>query len=422
MKHDVIVVGAGIAGLAAAQELRKLGRDVIVVEARDRLGGRTSTLDIAGATVDLGGAWLHGPDGNPLTDYLADENIEWRPDGTWGHNLGVALDGCWVPQSEARSVGLAFHDFDPAEAAEALGPGEDVYRQGVEWYVKSRGLSGRSATMTSAALNWVMGSGVTGDHPEQISLRGAAVYQLHGGGNGVVVGGYRTLVDRLAIGLDVRASTPVSSIRHGRTGVAVQTADGEWLADHAIVTVPLGVLKAGRIAFDPPLPERQRRAIGGLGMKRLEKVVLRFEERFWPDEHQNFLHLSGDRFFSEFVDMTASAGAPVMVVFCNPAVATRQIGIEERAGAAVEILRSLLGDVPEPIAATTTDWSGDPYSAGAYSFIPLNASGADMDVLAEPFGQSLVLAGEHTVARYYGTVHAAFLSGRRAARQIADGR
>jgi len=419
MKHDVIVVGAGIAALSAAQALRKLGKNVMVVEARERIGGRTNTIDIAGATVDLGGAWLHGPDGNPLTDYLAEQAIAWQPDGTWGHNLGVALDGRWAAAEEAKSVGFALHDFDPAEAVDALGPGVDVYRRGVDWYVQSRNLSGDTARMTSKALDWVMGAGVTGDDPERISLRGCALYELHGGGNGVVVGGYGTLVDHLAVGLDVRTSTPVSSIRHGRDGVAVQTGDGELLADHAIVTVPLGVLKTGQITFDPPLPERQRQAIERLGMKRLEKVVLRFEEQFWPDDRRNFLNLSADRVFLEFVDMTDSAGEPVIIAFLNPAVACRHVDIEDRASAAVETIRSLLGDVPEPIAATTTDWSNDPYSAGAYSYIPVGASGAEMDTLAEPPGQSLVLAGEHTVARYYGTVHAAFLSGRRAAGWVA---
>ncbi len=415
MKHDVIVVGAGIAGLSAAHSLQTLGRDVLVLEARDRLGGRTHTVDIEGATVDLGGAWLHGPDGNPLTQFLADERIQWKPDGTWGHGLAVAYDGAWVPAREANSVGLALHDFDPNFAAEALGPTEDVYSRGVEWYLQARGLDGRLAQITRDALNWMMGAGVTGNHPDQISLRGAGVYELHDGGNGIVVGGYGKLVERLAKGLDVRTSSTVLAIHHRETGATVQMQDAELSADRVIVTIPLGVLKSGGITFDPPLPERQTHAIQRLGMKSLEKVVLRFEERFWPKERRNFLIQSDDRLFLEFVDMTDSAGAPVIVVFHNPTVARDQLGPEELVSAAVEIMRELLGNASEPIATATTGWSADPYSTGAYSYIPVGSSGGDMDAFAQAFSPSLALAGEHTVARYYGTVHAAFLSGRRAA-------
>ena len=81
----------------------------------------------------------------------------------------------------------------------------------------------------------------------------------------------------------------------------------------------------------------------------------------------------------------------------------------------MEVLRSLLGRVPQPVAVTTTDWSDSPWSAGAYSYIPVGTDIQDMDALAEPAGPALALAGEHTVGRYYGTVHAAFLSGRRSA-------
>ncbi len=418
MKHDVIVVGAGVAGLTVARELHRLGKDVVVLEARDRIGGRTHTVDIAGAKVDLGGAWLHGPIGNPLMDILALEGIEHRADCVWGHNQGVALDGRWVSAEQAVTVSASLHDFDPAEAADALGPGEDVYSRGVEWYVNSRNLTGSTAEITADALNWVMGAGVTGDHPDNISLRGSALYNLHDGGNDVLIGGYRALVERLARNIKVRTSTPVTVIRHGRDGVAVTTDSGDFRAGHAIVTVPLGVLKSGSPIFNPALSGHQRLAIERLGMKRLEKVVLRFEDRFWPVDHRNFLNLGGDRMFLEFVDMSDPAGAPCMVAFHNPEVATRRISLEELADAAVDTMRSLLGAVPDPIATMTTDWGNNPFSAGAYSYIPVGASGADMDALAEPSSDTLLLAGEHTVSRYYGTVHAAFLSGRRAAEWV----
>lgn len=81
MRKEAVVVGAGIAGLTAAYELLAAGKDVLVLEARDRIGGRTHTIDLASAIVDLGASWLHGPRGNPLTGFLTKESLQWRSDG-----------------------------------------------------------------------------------------------------------------------------------------------------------------------------------------------------------------------------------------------------------------------------------------------------------------------------------------------------
>ena len=107
MRRDAVVIGAGVAGLSAARELSAAGRDVLVLEARDRIGGRTWTVDLAGAPADLGASWIHGPHENPLTAFLAEANIPWQPDGSWGLGLGVSLNGEWVAQHEATAAAAA---------------------------------------------------------------------------------------------------------------------------------------------------------------------------------------------------------------------------------------------------------------------------------------------------------------------------
>lgn len=418
MRRDAVVIGAGVAGLRAARELRATGCDVLVLEARDRIGGRTWTVDLAGATVDLGASWLHGPHENPLTALLAQAGIAWHADGAWGHGLAVSLDGEWVAQHEATSAAAAIHDWSPDESIAALGPGVDEFSAAIDWYVANRRLEGRTADVARGVLRQFLGSGATGNEPEGISLAGFAGYVEHGGGNAVVEGGYRTLVNWLARGLDIRTDCAVTGIEYDDSGVRLQAGEVEVAARLAVLAVPLGVLKAGAIRLQPELPLRQRAALRGLAVKSFEKVVLRFEEPVLPPGMQTLVTLGGDDPFTGFHDMSRHAGACTLVGFFNPALAQRDRPADGWVEAALDLLRAHFADVPEPIACTCTDWGGDRWARGAYSFVPVGASADDMDALAAPFSPTLAIAGEHTSARYFGTVHAALVSGEGAARQL----
>ena len=418
MRRDSVVIGAGVAGLSAARELRAAGRDVLVLEARDRIGGRTWTVDLAGAPVDLGASWLHGPHENPLTALLAEAGIPWQPDGAWGLGLGVSLDGEWVPQHEASAAAAVVYDWSPAESIAALGVGADEFSAAIEWYVTNRRLEGRNADVARGVLRRFVGSGATGNEPEGISLASFTDYVEHGGGNGVVEGGYRTLVDWLARGLDIRTGSAVADIEYDDAGVSVRTDDLEVTADFAVLAVPLGVLKGGAIRLQPGLPSRQQAAVRRLALSRLEKVVMRFEEPVLPAGMQTLLPLGDGHPFIAFHDMSRHAGAGALVGFLNPALASRDRPAGGWAETALELLRAHFPDVPEPVASVCTDWAGDTRACGSYSFVPVGASADDMDALAAPFSSTLAIAGEHTSARYFGTVHGAFVSGRGAATRM----
>ena len=407
MRKEVVVVGAGIAGLAAAYELSAAGKDVLVLEARDRIGGRIHTIDLAGAIVDLGASWLHGPRGNPITGFLTKESLKWCPDAAWGHGFGVALDGEWVSQHEASSFATSLYDWRPEEVIAAIGSDADKFSDAVNWYIEDRGLERRTADVVREGLNQFLGSGVTGDEPEGISLHGLAAYMEHDGGNVVLEGGYRVLVKRLAHDLDIQVRNPVKAIEYDKAGVTVRTEGADISADLAILAVPLGVLKASTIELDPALPKRQSDAIERLAMKSLEKAVLRFDKPLFSNGMRAFVTLGIDQSFNAFVDMTRHAGSPTVMAFSNPATVSRTLLGDALTETAVNVLRCYFDDVPEPVASVSTDWAGDPYSYGAYSFIPTDASAEDMDALAAPISPSLVLAGEHTSPKYYGTVHSA---------------
>jgi polyamine oxidase len=406
----VIVIGAGVSGLTAAKGLTDLGHEVLVVEGRDRIGGRTWTVELGGAPADLGGSWIHGPFRNPLTDVVGAAGLEWHNDGIWGGAGRVFVDGTGpIDGPDTATVVAAQFDFDPAEAVAALGR-DGSYDEGVAWFLDDRGFTGVLRRIVDARIRWGDAGLNTAGPPGRVSLRGNAGYVDHGGGNVALRGGYRTLVDHLAAGLAIRTDEPVLEIAHGSAGVTVTTSAGRHDGDQVVVTVPLGVLQSGSIRFDPPLPDIEQWS-GRLAMGNLEKVVLRFDHRFWPANVRRLAFVSEHRRFTDWVDITAHSGVPTLVAFHNPTLA--DYGPDRVAGA-MTVLRAMFDEVPEPVAAHATDWTNDPFSNGSYSYIPLGGSSDDMHALGGRHTPQVVLAGEHTVPEYFGTVHAAYVSGVRA--------
>jgi polyamine oxidase len=408
----VIVVGAGVAGLTVANAAGCAGAEVVVLEARDRIGGRTWTVPFGPGAIDLGAAWVHGPVGNPVAEALTAAGIGARNDGPFFSRMAVWANG-WADAPDATALtAAAMADWDAAEALAGLS-GSDRFTDGVEWFLADRELDGRAGELARFGLLWVDGALVVAGHPDRISLAGAAAYDEGAGGNLVPTGGYGMLLERLSAGLDVRLGAPVSRVEHGGPEVVVHADGGTFEGDRVVVTVPLGVLRDGSIAFDPPLGGGHALAVARLAMGTLEKVALRFPERFWPESVWQITHVAGDRAFPAWFDFSRHAGSPTLVGFYNPAIAPglAELPAQQRVGPALEILRKMFGPVPDPEETLVTDWTGDPWALGSYSYVPVGASVDDMRRLAGPVSDRLLLAGEATVPESYGTVHAAFRSG-----------
>lgn len=421
--HDVIVVGAGVAGLTAASQLNTAGLDVVVLEARDRIGGRTHTQTLGDATVDMGAAWLHDPLHNPLSPYLDSLGIPVQSDGMWGSGMRAFSKEGWLASEQTSTLVAALYNFDPEATRLVQQATSDRYSDAISWYVDTQLAPNASPTMIAAFLSRVVGAGITGDDPSDISLQGMAAYEgEESGHNSVVVGGYRKLVDRLAQNLNVRLSTPVSQVDHSDARVTVSAGDHALEARWAVLTTPLGVLKSGGIRFDPAMPPRHSEALSRLKAKSLEKVVFTFDDRFWSEDLSQIAVVDDETGFVWVHDVSAHAGAPTLVGLYNPTVATTDVTPESAPRAFSSLLTGMFGPVPEPRHMATTDWASDPYSLGSYSFIPVGGSARDMATLAEPIGPRMLLAGEHTLPRFYGTVQAAWLSGRRAADAVVNGR
>ena len=414
-----IVVGTGVSGLTAARDLAQAGVDVTVIEARQRIGGRTWTADVAGAKVDLGGSWIHGPFRNPLADEARAAGLTWANDGVWGMGLNLFVEGRgWAPADVAATLVAVQHDFDPDEAAESLA--EDAsYTDAAAWYVADRRLTGQQAEVAKFGIEWLEAALNIAGMPDRVSVPGTANYEMHGGGNVMITGGYIELVEHLSAGLDIRLAEPVVSIEHGAQGCAVTTVEGVHRGDVAVVTIPLGVLQRRSIEFLPAIAAHQA-AADRLAMANLEKAIFRFDERFWPESARRITFISDDRRFASWIDISSHAGAPTLMAFYNPFATPGMIDmtLDERAAMALDVLRTMVPEAPDPIAVEMTDWTNDPLSNGSYSFVPVGGSPADMEQLGRSASASLCFAGEHTMPTCFGTVQAAYESGRLAAAEI----
>lgn len=299
----VIVIGAGLAGLAAARALVAAGREVTVVEGRDRIGGRAHTVPFAGGAADLGASWIHGTADNPMTALAADAGTDLIP-FDYDNQIG------------ADEAALEWLEEVAWEASDADDP-------------EARPLSDLLPTTLTAGQTWAVAVEVAGEYgadPERLAIAALDEGDEQRGGDALLSDGYGALVSEAAAGLDIRTDWPVTRITQDPAGVTLTGADGQTLAGAvAIVTVPLGVLQAGAIAFDPPLPDEKTAAISALGMGLLDKLWLAFDEVFWdPDvDVINVVDPENPGAWPFWVNGHKAFGRPVLLGFAGGAAAER---------------------------------------------------------------------------------------------------
>jgi monoamine oxidase len=425
--HKVVVVGAGISGLTAARALHRAGVDVVVVEGRDRIGGRTHTVEVEGVPVDLGGSWIHNGASSPMLRYVDSLGIERMPAVTSAIAFNAAVfdrtDGEY-PDIEARSALTgAMAAFALAGAqVEQLRAGLDV----AEAMTKVLTDVDPAIRRTFGAL-LAMNEGKDDDDMSFDFLRKHffGVGEMHE--DAMPRGGYRGVVDALADELTIHLETTVERIVQGGDGVIVHTSSGAFDGSHVLVTVPLGVLKAAAIQFEPPLPAGHLAAIERMGFGVLEKVAIAYDRAAWQVDgsptHVTIVD-SGGPDWPMILDLSTWYGAPVVVGFATGARGRALAGMpeSERVAALHETICALSrGEAPTPIATTATSWATDPFVLGCYSNIALGTEPgqhlADVETLGTPDGR-ILFAGEHTCELGTSTVDSAWLSGLREASRL----
>jgi Flavin containing amine oxidoreductase/Cyclic nucleotide-binding domain len=250
---------------------------------------------------------------------------------------------------------------------------------------------------------------------------------VYGYGDSILETGYGGLAWALANTLDIRLEHVVRSVDASSPdgGARVTTTTGEQFdADAVIVTLPLGVLKSGAVRFYPDLPTHKRSAMARLGVGVLDKVIVSFEEPFWPREQYAF-GCTGGRIEDTptcAVNLWKTHRLAKLVLIVGGQLAQRieQASRRELDDWTADVLQQMFGDTAaRPSGVERTRWGADPFSMGSYAYIAVGATPDDLEVVAEPVDDRLFFAGEATVRQHWATVHSAYVSGMREAARIS---
>lgn len=402
-EFDVVIIGAGAAGIAAAKHLVAARLAIKVIEARGRLGGRGHTVPTdAGFAVDLGCEWLHSADINPWTGiaralgFTVDETL---PD--WGRRVawfeGDAAQSEWQAAMEAfyarlRRAAVAAED---RPAASVLEP------------------DGKWNALLGAISNWANGAEL--DNVSAIDYGRYDPTHI----NWRVIEGYGAVIARYGDGLPVAFDTKVERIDHAGSRVRVTTDRGTLTARAAIITVPTTVLAEERVKFSPPLPDKIA-AAAGLPLGIVNKLFLRLDDAGAQElARETDRHLVGalDRVETGSYQIRPHGWPVVAGFFGGKLSATlERDGLQAMTEFAKDELAGLFGAGIKPhlSAIAASAWSLDPFARGSYS-MALPGHADDRATLGAPVNGRLFFAGEACSVRHFGTAHGAHLSGEAAA-------
>ncbi|XP_058218111.1 polyamine oxidase 2-like isoform X3 [Rhododendron vialii] len=426
---SVIIVGGGFAGIAAARALHDASFQVTLLESRNRIGGRVHTDYSFGFPVDLGASWLHGVcKENPLAPVIGRLGLPlYRTSGDnsvlYDHDLEsyalFDMDGNQVPQGLVKKVGEAFERILEETDKIRQEHIEDMSILRAISIVLERKPELRLEGIAHKVLQWYLCrmEGWFAADADTISLKCWDQEELLPGGHGLMVRGYRPVINTLAKGLDIRLSHRVTKIMRRHNGVKITVDDGRtFIADAAIVAVPLGVLKSNSIKFEPRLPEWKEAAIADLGVGIENKIILHFENVFWPNVE--FLGVVAETSYgcSYFLNLHKATGHSVLVYMPAGQLARdiEKMSDETAANFAFIQLKKILPNASTPIHYLVSRWGTDVNSLGSYSYDAVGKPHDLYEKLRVPV-DNLFFAGEATSVDYPGSVHGAYSTGLMAA-------
>jgi len=382
--RSVIIVGGGIAGLAANDVLRAAGVHTILLEARSRIGGRIWTDS---EKRDLGASWIHGRTGNPLMELVrrtGARTFSFNYDNIWRYDQRGAISD----SAERRIEGDMDDIEDAIEEAQSSASISAALSSVTGAEIKSLSASRRNGA------RYAVSTGIVHEYaedPKSFSLRHFDDGAEKVGGDLLLPNGYADLLGAQRMPSESYLNCVVSQIAHSLTGVTVTTSRGNFTAQAAIVTLPLGVLKSNSVRFVPALPLSHSNAINRIGFGTLNKIYLTFPQLAWPRDPHLFGYV-GNGLLEECVNLFPFTGRPVLLGFNADAIArnSESSSDSQLVAGAMAVLRNMFGrSLLNPISSVVTRWSRDPFARGSYSCLAPGSSPMDRSTLAMPISPRL---------------------------------
>ncbi|KAK6959971.1 lysine-specific histone demethylase 1B-like isoform X1 [Biomphalaria glabrata] len=441
-QNSVVVIGAGASGLAAAYQLNSHGFEVIVLESKDRLGGRVNDIIQDGMVLPTGGQMLNGCYNNPMaimafqigieleeqTDIcqlitdsgaLVDDRLDRRIEFHYNAILDIVSE--WrKSKKEVADVPLLYKFKELHE--EFVHETQGYFSVGVFLQEEERLIDFHHSSLEYAC-------GTSLDKVSALHWDQNELLPQFGGPHMKLTQGFGSVLTKLGEGLDIRLNTKVTDIDYSGQKIVVKSNSGTFQADKVLVTLPLAVLKAGTVNFKPQLPPSKLKAICSLGAGLVEKVMLQFDHNFWSKKEE--LPVFGcipkseshRGLFNVFYSYHCKqSGKHVLSSYLvgNGLSQMQGKSDEEIVHVFLEILRSIFPDkeIPTPCWSTVTHWAADPDISMAYSYIPVGCDGEAYHALAETVEDKIYFAGEATNRQFPQTVSGAYLCGVHEARKI----
>lgn len=421
-KQKILVLGAGMAGLAAAKQLAQAGHDVTVIEGRDRVGGRIWTnRKWKDAPMDLGASWIHGLNGNPIT---------------------ALAQAAGAKTAITRYESAVLYNTDGREASADLKRRMENLATEVEDILSEAQDAEDDASIRQTVQNALKWNTLSDVEKQQVNFTLSGPYEQEYAGSadtlstywfdsvgefdgedGLFPGGYGAVTDFLARGMRVETGQIAKEVAWSATGqVSITTNKTTFTGDRAVITLPLGVLKNNSVRFTPGLPQRKREAIEALGMGAFEKCFLRFPRVFWPMQYDWLEYIpQAHGEWVEWLNVARVGQKPILLGFnaADNAAKMQTWTDAQVVDSAMQTLRKIFGaGIPDPTDAQISRWGADPLAMGSYSFNALGSAPKMRDALAQSVDKRLFFAGEAASRAYFGTVHGAYLSGAQAAKEI----
>lgn len=431
MSADVIIIGAGMAGVSAARTLVDNNISVIVLEASDRVGGRTYAINTSQGPVDAGAMWIHdstGPANNALEALALQQNETLTR--LQNYFSGVLFN----VQNERQSPAVYMQGYGEAagmrnaikelQAQAKKDPGNvsdvsiyDMYQRfKVDYNITIEELpiqnlicySGYELLLNANATN--LSSLRYGDAKTVPAL------------DKFVVDGMDSLVKNMVPGIDIRLKSPVVKVVEDSNGVSVTTENGDiFTGKYVISTQSLGCLKAKTIQYDPPLPDIKIEAITQMGMGTFDKAILVYENASFWDNEVDFIQREAPDLgglWRVFLSYDSIMQKPVLVALnvADTAESLEALTDDEIQNSVMTSLREIYPNLPYPVEFYATRWKKNPYTRGAYSYYAVGNERNITDVIGEPAGKFL-FAGEAASSKP-GTVLGGHLSGVREAQRV----